>query len=133
MHDQRQRYYEEEGARSRGRQGDDSRYADRSWRDQGDGRGRERDIERWEGEGGSGSGPKDYQRSDERIREEVSDHLTDDPRIDATEISVQVSGGLVTLSGSVMDRDQKRRAEDMVERISGVRDVTNNIRVGGQS
>ena len=37
--------------------------------------------------------------------------------------------GEVTLSGSVMSRDQKRRAEDVAERISGVRDVTNQLRV----
>jgi hypothetical protein len=33
------------------------------------------------------------------------------------------------LAGSVTDREQKRRAEDMAEGVSGVREVTNNIRV----
>ena len=31
-----------------------------------------------------GRGPKDYTRSDDRIREEVCDRLTDDPRVDAS-------------------------------------------------
>ena len=77
----------------------------------------------------AGRGPKNYQRSDDRIREEVSDRLTDDPRIDASEITVEVKNCEVTLSGTVSDREQKRRAEDMAERITGVRDVNNNIRV----
>jgi hypothetical protein len=37
--------------------------------------------------------------------------------------------GEVTLTGSVSSRDQKRRAEDVAERISGVKDVTNQLRV----
>lgn len=87
----------------------------------------------------AGRGPKDYQRSDERIREEVSDRMTDDHDLDASEISVEVRGGEVTLTGTVRTRDQKRRAEDLAEQCSGVGDVTNNIRVkqddsrGGQS
>jgi hypothetical protein len=77
----------------------------------------------------TGRGPRDYRRSDERIREEISDRLTDDYSVDASDISVQVKDGEVTLSGSVTTREQKRRAEDLTEAISGVRDVTNNIRV----
>ena len=77
----------------------------------------------------AGRGPKDYRRSDERVREEVCDCMTDDPMLDASEISVQVSEGVVTLSGTVTSREQKRRAEDVAERISGVKDVTNQLRV----
>ena len=55
--------------------------------------------------------------------------MTEDPTLDASEIEVEVIDGEVTLSGSVMSRDQKRRAEDVAERISGVRDVTNQLRV----
>jgi hypothetical protein len=77
----------------------------------------------------AGRGPKDYQRSDDRVREEICDCMTDDPMLDASEITVQVSKGEVTLSGTVPSRDQKRRAEDVAERISGVKDVTNQLRV----
>jgi hypothetical protein len=76
-----------------------------------------------------GRGPKGYKRSDDRIREEICDRMTEDPLLDASEIEVNVNDGEVTLSGSVMSRDQKRRAEDVAERISGVRDVTNQLRV----
>jgi osmotically-inducible protein OsmY len=77
----------------------------------------------------AGRGPKGYKRSDERIREEVSDRLMDDPRVDASEIEVQVKDGEVTLTGTVPDRDQKRCAEDCAEGINGVADVTNHLRV----
>ena len=77
----------------------------------------------------TGRGPKGYQRSDDRIREDVCDRLTDDPMLDASDIEVAVSRGEVTLSGSVRDRDDKRRAEDIIERISGVREVHNSLRV----
>ncbi|MBY0494908.1 MAG: BON domain-containing protein [Cyanobacteria bacterium] len=76
-----------------------------------------------------GRGPKGYQRSDDRIREEICDCMTEDPMLDASEIEVDVRQGEVMLCGSVTSRDQKRRAEDVAERISGVRDVTNQLRV----
>ena len=77
----------------------------------------------------SGRGPKDYRRSDDRVREEICDCMTDDPMLDASEITVVVSNGEVILSGTVTSRDQKRRAEDVAERISGVKDVTNQLRI----
>jgi osmotically-inducible protein OsmY len=76
-----------------------------------------------------GRGPKGYTRSDDRIREDVNDRLTDDWRVDASNIDVSVSTGEVTLSGTVDSRDAKRRAEDLAENISGVKHVQNNLRV----
>jgi osmotically-inducible protein OsmY len=76
-----------------------------------------------------GKGPKNYQRSDERIREDVCELLTRDDRVDATELEVNVNAGVVTLSGSIDDRVAKRRAEDLAESCNGVRDVRNEIRV----
>jgi BON domain len=81
----------------------------------------------------AGRGPKDYQRSDDRVREEICDCMTDDPMLDASEITVQVSNGEVTLSGTVPSRGQKRRAEDVAERISGVKDVTNQLRISREA
>jgi hypothetical protein len=83
--------------------------------------------------GYQGRGPKGYQRSDDRIREEICDCMTDDAMLDASEIEVAVVQGEVTLTGSVESRDQTRRAEDVAERISGVRDVTNQLRVTASS
>jgi len=77
----------------------------------------------------AGRGPKGYQRSDERIREDVSDRLTEHPDLDASDIEVKVSNGEVTLTGSVDSRLAKRLAEDIAEDCSGVRDVMNQLRV----
>jgi osmotically-inducible protein OsmY len=79
--------------------------------------------------GFAGRGPKGYTRSDERIREDVSDKLMEHPDLDASEIEVRVSGGEVTLSGSVDSRWAKRLAEDVAESCTGVRDVMNQLRV----
>lgn len=76
-----------------------------------------------------GRGPRGYARSDERIREDVNDCLCDDAFIDASDIDVQVSNGEVTLSGTVDSREAKRRAEDLIETISGVRECQNHLRI----
>jgi osmotically-inducible protein OsmY len=77
-----------------------------------------------------GKGPKGYKRLDERIREEINDVLSDDDQLDASDIVVSVDNGEVSLSGTVSDRRSKRRAEDLVEEISGVTNVENRIKVG---
>lgn len=87
------------------------------------------DAQRRREEDHRGRGPSDYTRSDERIREDANDRLTEDPRVDARSISVMVTDGEVTLSGTVNNRMDKRRAEDCVEAISGVKHVQNNLRV----
>jgi osmotically-inducible protein OsmY len=79
----------------------------------------------------AGKGPKGWQRSDERIREEVNETLARHPEIDASEIEVRVENGEVTLTGTVDERRDKRMAEDVVERIFGVKDVENKIKVKG--
>lgn len=81
------------------------------------------------GQSHRGRGPKGHQRSDARIEEDVNDRLTDDPRLDATEIQVQVTKSEVTLTGTVDSRDARRRAEDIAESVSGVTYVMNNLRV----
>jgi len=79
--------------------------------------------------GHRGKGPANYTRSDERIRDDANDRLTDDWRVDASRIEVAVENGEITLNGTVPSREQKRKAEDCVEDISGVRNVQNNLRV----
>ena len=77
-----------------------------------------------------GRGPKDYRRSDERLKEIVCERLTDDPFVDATDITVDVSNGEVTLQGSVLARQQKHAAEDVVAGVSDVIEIHNRLRVG---
>lgn len=80
------------------------------------------------GQGQFGKGPKGYVRSDERIREDVCDRLSDDDEVDASDITVTVKNAEVILEGTVTDRHSKHRAEDIAESISGVKEVTNHLR-----
>jgi osmotically-inducible protein OsmY len=80
-----------------------------------------------------GRGPKGYRRSDERIREDVCECLTDDERLDASNIDVTVKDCEVTLSGTVSSREDKRRAENLIDRLSGVKDIHNQLRVANET
>ncbi len=77
----------------------------------------------------SGKGPKGYKRNDETIKEEICEVLTRHPMVDASEIDIEVAGGEVTLTGFVSERNMRRMVEDAVEGISGVVDVSNQIKV----
>ena len=81
------------------------------------------------GGGFAGRGPKDYTRSDDRIREDVCDRLSIDDDVDASEIQVRVENGEVTLVGTVQTRSMKHQAEDLAEAVPGVSDVHNQLRV----
>jgi hypothetical protein len=76
-----------------------------------------------------GRGPGGYRRSDDRVKEDINDRLSDDWYLDATEIEVAVLNGDVTLTGEVMSRSDKRRAEDIADAVSGVTNVENRLRV----
>ena len=57
----------------------------------------------------AGRGPKGYQRSDERLKEEVCEQLTADPDVDASDVEVSVQNGEVTLEGTVHTRNDEAR------------------------
>ena len=77
----------------------------------------------------SGMGPSTYRRPDERIAEEVCERLTQHGQVDARNIDVQVTNGEVHLRGRVNRRMEKYIAEDVIEAISGVKDIHNELRV----
>lgn len=77
-----------------------------------------------------GKGPKNYKRSDERIREDVSDRLADDPYVDASGIDIRVEEGNVILSGRVDHRAARRRAVELAESVRGVTNVESHLRTG---
>jgi hypothetical protein len=76
-----------------------------------------------------GKGPKGYVRSDERLKEELSDRLMRDFEVDASDITIDVRNGVATLTGSVINRQTKHYVEDLAERCVGVRDVENRLTV----
>jgi hypothetical protein len=76
-----------------------------------------------------GHGPRDFRRADDRVYADVCEALTDASDVDATHIEVKVTDGEVTLTGTVTSREHKRRAADVADRIPGVRDIHNQLRV----
>lgn len=148
------RYGQTYGAYNEDPFGDDRPFEvqDREYRGGGSGYGRERDYRNeWSGfragsgvgsgpywsryrsgapsTGYAGRGPKGYMRSDDRIREDVCERLSENDEVDASEIEVLVSDRKVTLTGSVQNRRMKHIAEDLAEAVSGVDDVDNRITV----
>ena len=81
--------------------------------------------------GGSNSGtsPRFNRRTDDKIREEILELLTNNADLDAAEVEVHVEGGEVTLSGTVESRDARWLTEDLVTSVAGVREVYNQIKV----
>lgn len=78
-----------------------------------------------------GKGPKNYRRSDEQIKDDICERLTQHGYIDASNVQVDVQNGEVTLNGEVNSRQEKRLAEDVTDSVSGVQDVNNRLRLSG--
>lgn len=76
----------------------------------------------------AGKGPRGFWRSDERLHEVICERLSDDPHIDASEISVTVAHGEVTLEGRVADRRTKHYVEDVVDAVSWGAPIYNRLR-----
>jgi len=70
-----------------------------------------------------------YTGSDDEIQEVVEDALSYDPRVIPYDITIAVSDGMVTLSGTVDNLAAKRAAEKDARNTPGVWRVTNNIKV----
>lgn len=75
------------------------------------------------------TGPKNWQRSDERIHDDVCHMLADDPWVDASDLEVVVHRREVTLAGSVRDPRQRERAVAIAEAARGVVEVVSRVRV----
>jgi osmotically-inducible protein OsmY len=77
-------------------------------------------------------GPKNYERSDERIREDICERLMADHTLDVEDVEVHVEGKVVRLEGTVRVRRMKHDIEDIAANCPGVNDVENLIRVKPQ-
>jgi hypothetical protein len=77
----------------------------------------------------SGKGPKGYKRSPSRIIEEANEILAGNWDLDASDIEVSFEEGSLYLKGEVTSRHDKRMAESLIESISGVEDVINQLNV----
>lgn len=74
-------------------------------------------------------GPKGYQRSDERLREDISERLMEARYVDSSDVTVAVSGAKVVLEGTVPERRMKHAIEDLADACPGVQDIENGIRL----
>jgi len=68
-------------------------------------------------------------KTDSELRKQISDELDWDPRIVAPGIGVEVSQGVVTLSGHVRTYVEKIAAEKAAGRVSGVKGVVVHLEV----
>ncbi len=76
-----------------------------------------------------GIGPRGYVRSPERIYQDICDRLTENPFIDASDITVSVTGSEVRLAGSVDSPIVARQVEVIARQVSGVSWVHNDLRL----
>jgi len=67
--------------------------------------------------------------SDNAISDEVRIKLTSDPLVKGGDLQADVKDGVVTLSGSVTDQQQKDKAKRLASKVKGVKQVINNITV----
>jgi osmotically-inducible protein OsmY len=69
-------------------------------------------------------------KSDSQIQKDVQEELNWTPEINAAEIGVSVKNGIVTLTGDVKSYVQKIAAEKAAMKVSGVKAVAEEIKVG---
>lgn len=79
--------------------------------------------------GHRGHGPKSYERSDERIYEDVCELLTRHDAVDARDIEVSVLHGDVTLRGTVASKQMKETALQAIEEVVGVKATHDELHV----
>ncbi len=70
-----------------------------------------------------------HKKSDREVQRDVLEELAWDTRVLATDVGVEVHGGVVTLTGEVRSWANKIAAEEAAHRVSGVLDVANDIYV----
>lgn len=68
-------------------------------------------------------------RNDEKIKKEVAARLEHNSRIDSSDITIEVSDGVVSLSGTLPSLSISMAAVEDAEKVAGVRQVNNNLKV----
>lgn len=68
-------------------------------------------------------------RSDQQLKQDVTNELSWEPSVNETHIGVSVTGGVVTLSGHVRSYGEKYGAEKAAKRVLGVDAVANELDV----
>jgi hyperosmotically inducible protein len=81
---------------------------------------------------GGSSGAINRTIDDATITTRVKTALLNDPNVNAVHIDVNTAGGVVTLTGNVTSQSDEQKAVAVARRVSGVRDVHSQLKVGGQ-
>lgn len=74
-------------------------------------------------------GGRNLYRSDKKIEEDALKALRDNLNADIHDVKVVVLNGVIKLSGSVNQLSDKREVENSVERIPGIADIQNELKV----
>jgi osmotically-inducible protein OsmY len=75
-------------------------------------------------------GQQQMTASDRRLAQQIEQQI--ERQLPSANIMASVSQGTVTLQGSVQDQNQRQQAERVARSVQGVRNVRNNLSVGGQ-
>lgn len=78
-------------------------------------------------------GPRGYQPPDSRILGDICERLAMNGDVDVHDVSVHVEGGVVRLGGTVSDRREKRRIEEIADCVFGVQEIESYLRVRRES
>jgi hyperosmotically inducible protein len=68
---------------------------------------------------------------DATLTTRVKTSLLNEPGVAAQNITVQTSGGVVTLAGVVKSADEEQHAISAARKVEGVRDVKSELKIGG--
>jgi osmotically-inducible protein OsmY len=68
-------------------------------------------------------------KKDSEIHHDVLEELKWDSRVDETEVGVEIDNGVVTLTGTVTSWAKRLAAQEAAQRVIGVLDVANDIKV----
>lgn len=69
--------------------------------------------------------------SDDRIYDQVRQKLANDPDVKGGGFDVAVNNGVVTLKGTVNDKNAREKAEKLTKKVKGVTKVDNQLKIFG--
>jgi osmotically-inducible protein OsmY len=70
--------------------------------------------------------------SDDSVYDHVKRRLANDPDVKGGAMEIEVKQGVVTLRGTVDTDKQKQKAEKLARKVSGVKQVINEIKLSGK-
>ncbi|RXV69050.1 BON domain-containing protein [Burkholderia stabilis] len=71
--------------------------------------------------------------ADQRLRKQVAGALARTKRLDSSRLLIFARSGVVTLSGEVADAEQAALAASVAQRVPGVSEVRNRLRINPQA